>query len=76
MTETLRTPPPSAPPQHLHPFTLEPGRGEAERSRALIARERLMVQLADQVAQILKRTHTEGRYRAPGQVLAAINEWP
>ncbi|MFF3137567.1 hypothetical protein [Streptomyces mirabilis] len=36
MTDTLRTPPPpTAAAQHRRPFTLDPGRWEAERSRAL-----------------------------------------
>ncbi|MFD7055578.1 hypothetical protein ACFWBS_41170 [Streptomyces mirabilis] len=36
MTDTLRTPPtPTAAGQHRRPFTLDPGRWEAERSRAL-----------------------------------------
>ncbi|MFJ7097162.1 hypothetical protein ACIQWL_44205 [Streptomyces mirabilis] len=35
MTDTLRTPPPAAAGQHRLPFTLDPGRWEAERSRAL-----------------------------------------
>lgn len=35
MTDTLRTPPPAAAAQHRRPFTLDPGRWEAERSRAL-----------------------------------------
>jgi hypothetical protein len=35
MTDTRRTPPPTAPPQHLRPFTHDPGRWEAERSRVL-----------------------------------------
>ena len=35
MTDTPRTPPPTAAAQHRHPFTLDPGRWEAERSRAL-----------------------------------------
>ncbi|WP_249938572.1 hypothetical protein [Streptomyces mirabilis] len=35
MTDTLRTPPPTAAAQYRRPFTLDPGRWEAERSRAL-----------------------------------------
>ncbi|MFD9657698.1 BREX-2 system phosphatase PglZ [Streptomyces mirabilis] len=35
MTDTLRTPPPTAAGQHRRPFTLDPSRWEAERSRAL-----------------------------------------
>ncbi|MFD9283193.1 hypothetical protein ACFWD7_39095 [Streptomyces mirabilis] len=35
MTDTLRTPPPTAAEQHRRPFTLDPGRWEAKRSRAL-----------------------------------------
>ncbi|MCX5097620.1 hypothetical protein OOK36_55290 [Streptomyces sp. NBC_00365] len=35
MTDTLRTPPPTAAAQHQRPFTLDPGRWKAERSRAL-----------------------------------------
>ncbi|MFD5759248.1 hypothetical protein ACFWIZ_29655 [Streptomyces sp. NPDC127044] len=35
MTDTLRTPPPTAAGQHRRPFTLDPGRWEAERSRVL-----------------------------------------
>ncbi|MFD9511154.1 hypothetical protein [Streptomyces mirabilis] len=36
MTDTLRTPPPpTAAAQHRRPFTLDPSRWEAERSRAL-----------------------------------------
>ncbi|MFJ1560597.1 hypothetical protein [Streptomyces mirabilis] len=35
MTDTLRTPPPTAAAQHRRPFTLDPGRWETERSRAL-----------------------------------------
>lgn len=35
MTDTLRTPPPTAAAHHRHPFTLDPGRWEAERARAL-----------------------------------------
>ncbi|MFF7889277.1 hypothetical protein ACH40F_51835 [Streptomyces sp. NPDC020794] len=35
MTDTPRTPPPTAAAQHRRPFTLDPGRWEAERSRAL-----------------------------------------
>ncbi|MGW0926064.1 hypothetical protein ACWD3J_44620 [Streptomyces sp. NPDC002755] len=35
MTDTLRTPPPTAAAHHRHPFTVDPGRWEAERARAL-----------------------------------------
>jgi hypothetical protein len=35
VTDTLRTPPPTAAAQHRRPFTLDPGRWEEERSRAL-----------------------------------------
>ncbi|PIB05182.1 MULTISPECIES: hypothetical protein [Streptomyces] len=35
MTDTLHASPPTAPSQHQRPFTLDPGRWEAERSRAL-----------------------------------------
>ncbi|MFG2257299.1 hypothetical protein [Streptomyces mirabilis] len=35
MTDTRRTPPPTAAAQHRRPFTLDPDRWEAERSRAL-----------------------------------------
>ncbi|MGW3135001.1 hypothetical protein [Streptomyces sp. NPDC001139] len=35
MTDTPRTPPPAAAAHHRHPFTLDPGRWEAEHARAL-----------------------------------------
>ncbi|MFJ9729444.1 hypothetical protein ACIRP3_42610 [Streptomyces sp. NPDC101209] len=35
MTDTPRTPPPTAAAHHRHPFTLDPNRWEAERARAL-----------------------------------------
>ncbi|GAX57781.1 hypothetical protein [Streptomyces olivochromogenes] len=35
MTDTRRTPPPTTAEQHRRPFTLDPGRWETERSRAL-----------------------------------------